>query len=61
MIAPAAALAGLAIYDSLLTCVVIDQMGEDRHNSDQEIFGQGMANMAAGMIGGLTTGHRHHA
>lgn len=55
MIAPAAALAGLAIYDSLLTCVVIDQMSEDRHNSDQEIFGQGMANMAAGLIGGLTT------
>ncbi|MDX1411083.1 MAG: SulP family inorganic anion transporter [Nitrospirales bacterium] len=55
MLAPAAALAGLAIYDSLLTCVVIDQMSEERHNSDQEIFGQGMANMAAGLIGGLTT------
>jgi SulP family sulfate permease len=55
MLPAAAALAGLAIYDSLLTCVVIDQMNEDRHNSDQEIFGQGMANMAAGLIGGLTT------
>ena len=55
MIGPAAALAGLAIYDSLLTCVVIDQMTEERHNSDQEIFGQGMANMTAGLIGGLTT------
>ncbi len=55
MIAPAAALAGLAIYDSLLTCVVIDQMTVERHNSDQEIFGQGMANMAAGLVGGLTT------
>jgi SulP family sulfate permease len=55
MLPPAAALAGLAIYDSLLTCVVIDQMSEERHNSDQEIFGQGMANMAAGLIGGLTT------
>lgn len=55
MIAPAAALAGLAVYDSLLTCVVLDQMSEDRHNSNQEIFGQGMANMAAGLLGGLTT------
>ena len=55
MIAPAAALAGLAIYDSLLTCVVIDQISDDRHNSDQEIWGQGMANMTAGLIGGLTT------
>ncbi len=57
MIGPAAALAGLAIYDSLLTCVVIDQMSDDeeRHNSDQEIWGQGMANMFAGLIGGLTT------
>lgn len=55
MLAPAAALAGLAIYDSLLTCVVIDQMTDERHNSDQEIWGQGMANMFAGLIGGLTT------
>ncbi len=55
MVGPAAALAGLAVYDSLLTCVVIDQMTDERHNSDQEIFGQGMANMAAGLIGGLTT------
>lgn len=55
MMGPAAALAGLAIYDSLLTCVVIDQMSDERHNSNQEIWGQGMANMAAGLVGGLTT------
>lgn len=55
MIGPAAALAGLAIYDSLLTCVVIDQMSDERHHSDQEIWGQGMANIVAGLIGGLTT------
>lgn len=56
MLPPAAALAGLALYDSLLTCVVIDQMSdEERHNSDQEIWGQGLANMTAGLIGGLTT------
>ncbi len=56
MLPPAGALAGLAVYDSLLTCVVIDQMSNDeRHNSDQEIWGQGLANMTAGLIGGLTT------
>jgi SulP family sulfate permease len=56
MVGPAGALSGLAIYDSLLTCVVIDQMSDDeRHNSDQEIWGQGLANMFAGLIGGLTT------
>lgn len=55
MFVPAAALAGLAIYDSLLTCIVIDQKTADRHNSDQELFGQGMANTLAGLFGGLTT------
>jgi SulP family sulfate permease len=56
MLPVSAALAGLAVYDSLLTCVVIDQMSNDeRHNSDQEIWGQGWANIAAGLIGGLTT------
>lgn len=56
ILGPSAALAGLAIYDSLLTCVVIDQMTDDaRHNSNQEIWGQGLANMTAGLIGGLTT------
>ena len=27
----------------------------DRHSSDRETFGQGMANMAAGLVGGVTT------
>ncbi len=61
MIGPAAALAGLAVYDSLLTCVVIDQMSDERHNSDQEIWGQGMANMAAGFGGWVDHGYRNHA
>lgn len=54
MFVPAAALAGLAIYDSLLTCIVIDQKTSDRHNSDQELFGQGVGNTMAGLFGGLT-------
>ncbi|MDP6935990.1 MAG: SulP family inorganic anion transporter [Candidatus Marinimicrobia bacterium] len=52
---PALALAGLAILDSLLSCIVADNMTRSRHSSDRETFGQGMANMAAGLIGGVTT------
>tara|TARA_Y100001960_G_scaffold62233_1_gene65139 strand:- start:46 stop:1743 length:1698 start_codon:yes stop_codon:yes gene_type:complete len=54
-IGPAFALAGLAILDSLLSCKVADNMTGTRHNSDRETFGQGMANMAAGLFGGVTT------
>ncbi len=55
MLGPAAALAGLAIFDSLMTCLVADNMTGERHSSDREIFGQGIANVAAGLLGGLTT------
>ena len=54
-ISPALALAGLAILDSLLSCKVADNITGIRHSSDRETFGQGMANMAAGLIGGVTT------
>ena len=54
-IGPAFALAGLAVLDSLLSCKVADNMTGTRHSSDRETFGQGMANMAAGLIGGVTT------
>ena len=52
---PAAGLAGLAVFDSLLTCVVADNMTGFKHSSDRESFGQGLANCAAGLVGGLTT------
>ncbi len=52
---PALSLAGLAVFDSLLTCLVNDNLSGEKHNSDRELFGQGLANMTAGMIGGLTT------
>ena len=54
-ILPALALAGLAILDSLLSCKVADHMIGLRHNSNRETFGQGMANMAAGLLGGIST------
>lgn len=52
---PALSLAGLAIFDSLLTCLVNDNLSGDKHNSNRELFGQGVANMGAGLFGGLTT------
>lgn len=55
MIGPAFALAGLCVFDSLLTCLVADNMTDERHNSDQEIFGQGIANLMCGLVGGVTT------
>ncbi|MCH9656689.1 MAG: SulP family inorganic anion transporter [Planctomycetes bacterium] len=55
MIGGAFALAGLCIFDSLLTCLVSDNMTGERHNSDREIFGQGIANLACGVVGGVTT------
>ena len=55
LIGPAFALAGLCVFDSLLTCLVADNMTDERHNSDQEIFGQGIANIMCGLVGGVTT------
>tara|TARA_B100001564_G_scaffold359532_1_gene381702 strand:+ start:306 stop:2012 length:1707 start_codon:yes stop_codon:yes gene_type:complete len=54
-ISPAFALAVLAVLDSLLSCKVADNITGKRHSSDRETFGQGMANIAAGLFGGVTT------
>ncbi|MBH91120.1 MAG: hypothetical protein CMG67_03290 [Candidatus Marinimicrobia bacterium] len=55
LIWPAFSLAALAVLDSLLSCKVADNITGKRHSSDRETFGQGMANMAAGLLGGVTT------
>ena len=54
-LSPAFALAALAVLDSLLSCKVADNITGRRHSSDRETFGQGMANIAAGLFGGVTT------
>ncbi len=48
-------LALLGAIDSLLTSVVADKISGtgQRHNSDQELIGQGIGNIATGLIGGL--------
>ena len=53
IIAMAMALSVLGVIDSLLTSIVADSMTKERHDSNQELIGQGVGNMAAALIGGL--------
>ncbi len=49
----ALALAILGTIDSLLTSVVADSMTKSHHNSNRELIGQGIGNIAASLVGGL--------
>ena len=49
----ALALAVLGMIDSLLTSVVADSMTKSQHDSNRELVGQGIGNMASALIGGL--------
>lgn len=49
----AVALAILGAIDSLLTSVVMDKITRSRHDSEQELIGQGIGNIVAGFCGGL--------
>jgi SulP family sulfate permease len=53
MLVSAAILAALGSIDSLLTSLVADNMSRSFHNSDKELIGQGLGNLAAGIVGGL--------
>ena len=50
---PAIILALIGAVDSLLTSLVADSITGERHNPDRELIGQGIGNMAAGLIGAL--------
>jgi SulP family sulfate permease len=51
---PAAlSIALLAAIESLLSAVVSDSMSGDRHNSNTELFAQGVANVASVIFGGI--------
>jgi SulP family sulfate permease len=50
---PAITLAGLGTIDTLLTSVVADNITRTKHNSNKELIGQGIGNMAASLIGGI--------
>lgn len=53
LIRPAFTIALLAAIESLLCAVVADGMIEDRHDSNQELMAQGIANIGSAIFGGL--------
>jgi SulP family sulfate permease len=54
LVAPAVAVAALAALESLLSATVADGMSiNQRHDPDKELFGQGLANLAAPLFGGV--------
>ncbi|MFJ1619225.1 SulP family inorganic anion transporter [Streptomyces sp. NPDC088190] len=54
LLAPAVAVAALAALESLLSATVADGMTVgQQHDPDKELFGQGIANLAAPLFGGV--------
>ncbi len=54
LMAPAVAVAALAALESLLSATVADAMSvSQRHDPDRELFGQGLANVASPLFGGI--------
>jgi SulP family sulfate permease len=53
LLQPAFTVAVLAALESLLSAVVADSMGGDRHNSSAELLSQGVANLVVPMVGGI--------
>jgi SulP family sulfate permease len=53
LLSPALTIAMLGAVESLLSAVVADRMGGDRHNPNVELIAQGVANIASPLVGGL--------
>lgn len=53
IIESAVTLAALGVIDSLLTSVVADNITKTKHQSNKELVGQGVGNIAAALIGGI--------
>jgi SulP family sulfate permease len=53
LIVPAFTIALLAAIESLLCAVVSDKMTRDKHDANQELMAQGVANFASGLFGGI--------
>ncbi len=52
VIIPALTLAVLLSIDTLKTCLVLDAMSGTRHDSNRELIGQGLGNLASTLFGG---------
>ena len=53
LVQPATTIALLAAIESLLCAVVADGMIDDRHDSNQELMAQGLANIVSPLFGGI--------
>lgn len=53
LLRPAVAVALLGAIESLLSATVADGMANTKHNPDQELVGQGLANIAVSLFGGF--------
>ena len=53
IVVPALTLAALLSVDTLKTCVVLNALTRTRSNSNRELMGQGIGNIAAGLVGGV--------
>lgn len=53
VVGPSLTLAVLLSLDTLKTCVVVDALTGTRHESNRELFGQGVANSVSAVIGGM--------
>jgi SulP family sulfate permease len=53
LVVPALTLSVLLSIDTLKTCVVVDTLTRSRHNSNRELIGQGVGNLASALIGGM--------
>lgn len=53
IIVGALTVASLGAIDSLLTSVVADRFTKTKHNSNQELIGQGIGNTVSGIFGGI--------
>jgi SulP family sulfate permease len=53
LLGPAITVAMLGAIESLMSAVVSDRMSHDRHNPNVELIGQGVANIASPLFGGL--------
>jgi len=53
VVRPAFTIAILGAVESLLSCVVADAQSGDKHDSNKELVGQGIANCLASLLGGI--------
>jgi SulP family sulfate permease len=55
LLSPALSLALLGAIESLMAAVLTDRLSGDRHDPNQELLAQGMANIAAACFGGIAS------